>query len=54
MEMWDATPSMQLQWGHERALVEITGGSSHERTRYSLQWGHERALVEMWPTTDVA
>ena len=37
-----------LQWGHERALVEIRARYltiSHER---KLQWGHERALVEIY------
>src|ERR1017187_1722519 len=36
-----------LQWGHERALVEI-GRRASGGCRYpGLQWGHERALVEM-------
>src|ERR1017187_7684949 len=36
-----------LQWGHERALVEISTTNSWSRSTSALQWGHERALVEI-------
>src|ERR1039458_4338567 len=36
-----------LQWGHERALVEIGRSPFRGGRRTALQWGHERALVEM-------
>ena len=39
--------AVRLQWGHERALVEITRASSHSPAISWLQWGHERALVEI-------
>src|ERR1017187_9854872 len=37
----------QLQWGHERALVEIWFRFLRGGAPEWLQWGHERALVEM-------
>ena len=36
-----------LQWGHERALVEISVCLPNSTAPDPLQWGHERALVEM-------
>src|ERR1039458_6544392 len=36
-----------LQWGHERALVEMTFDAAVDLARAKLQWGHERALVEI-------
>ena len=36
-----------LQWGHERALVEIKEDLDAARKLLELQWGHERALVEI-------
>src|ERR1039458_6982222 len=38
-----------LQWGHERALVEIGRSPFRGGRRTALQWGHERALVEIRP-----
>src|ERR1039458_3186204 len=40
-------PPVKLQWGHERALVEIGWALRLRRTTRRLQWGHERALVEI-------
>ena len=48
-EIGDFTASgkQMLQWGHDRAVVELA------RLRYSpsrigmLQWGHDRAVVEL-------
>src|ERR1017187_6316812 len=40
-------PEDLLQWGHERALVEMAPPFRPIRGGGSLQWGHERALVEM-------
>ena len=37
----------KLQWGHERALVEMRRGCWGGCFSLWLQWGHERALVEM-------
>src|ERR1017187_8277506 len=42
-----ATDHSSLQWGHERALVEIDPGVAVTPTTLGLQWGHERALVEI-------
>src|ERR1022692_4877692 len=42
-----ATDHSSLQWGHERALVEIQGVAPCISARLRLQWGHERALVEI-------
>ena len=36
-----------LQWGHERALVEMERWTEASRIVFWLQWGHERALVEI-------
>ena len=36
-----------LQWGHERALVEIRTLARALLLLAGLQWGHERALVEI-------
>src|ERR1022692_2677037 len=36
-----------LQWGHERALVEIARDAMGQPNQGQLQWGHERALVEI-------
>ena len=36
-----------LQWGHERALVEMRPKLAHPIAAVRLQWGHERALVEI-------
>src|ERR1017187_4969293 len=36
-----------LQWGHERALVEIPLTTEEKAEVLELQWGHERALVEI-------
>src|ERR1039458_8987578 len=38
-----------LQWGHERALVEIPLTTEEKAEVLELQWGHERALVEITP-----
>ena len=38
-----------LQWGHERALVEMQAQGDLNSASAWLQWGHERALVEMQP-----
>src|ERR1019366_159672 len=40
----------QLQWGHERALVEIWFRFLRGGAPEWLQWGHERALVEIQTT----
>src|ERR1022692_3911955 len=40
-------PRYWLQWGHERALVEMNRKSWSRRGNALLQWGHERALVEI-------
>ena|ERR1017187_119697 len=40
-------PPGQLQWGHERALVEIPLTTEEKAEVLELQWGHERALVEI-------
>ena len=37
----------KLQWGHERALVEMRALDLLKSKHAGLQWGHERALVEM-------
>src|ERR1039457_2656167 len=42
-----ATDHSSLQWGHERALVEIDPGVAVPPPPLGLQWGHERALVEI-------
>ena len=39
----------KLQWGHERALVEIKQIQTMFAAFIELQWGHERALVEIQP-----
>ena len=39
-----------LQWGHERALVEIASLPPTASAISPLQWGHERALVEIHPS----
>ena len=36
-----------LQWGHERALVEMPDVFGQCLLTHELQWGHERALVEI-------
>src|ERR1039457_4186208 len=36
-----------LQWGHERALVEMDRTTAEAYSSAALQWGHERALVEI-------
>ena len=41
--------SASLQWGHERALVEMNVGAVSQPGSPKLQWGHERALVEITP-----
>src|ERR1017187_4837106 len=38
-----------LQWGHERALVEIPSSSLPTSTVSALQWGDEGGLVEIQP-----
>src|ERR1017187_8571290 len=38
-----------LQWGHERALVEMMFVNAPLTWSVELQWGHERALVEIRP-----
>src|ERR1039458_2827018 len=43
----DGSVAPELQWGHERALVEIQPHRGPERRIAALQWGHERALVEI-------
>src|ERR1039458_5728170 len=40
-----------LQWGHERALVEMTPAPGLQVVTLVLQWGHERALVEILRST---
>src|ERR1022692_1794803 len=40
---------LELQWGHERALVEMPVVPTVGHNPYQLQWGHERALVEITP-----
>ena len=37
----------ELQWGHERALVEMKARQIAMQESKLLQWGHERALVEI-------
>ena len=39
--------SAKLQWGHERALVEMGRPAWDALASNPLQWGHERALVEI-------
>ena len=39
--------AFSLQWGHERALVEMPSARPPPDPTSGLQWGHERALVEI-------
>ena len=48
---WSWAPATPLQWGHERALVEILLHQLELTARHKLQWGHERALVEILSST---
>ena len=36
-----------LQWGHDRAVVELTPTGLGRWRRNWLQWGHDRAVVEL-------
>ena len=40
----------RLQWGHDRAVVELFTADDKNATTYPLQWGHDRAVVELAPT----
>src|ERR1039458_9360571 len=44
---WLSAIAAWLQWGHERALVEMIALGVSPRPHAVLQWGHERALVEI-------
>ena len=36
-----------LQWGHDRAVVELLLVITMEFAYLRLQWGHDRAVVEL-------
>src|ERR1035441_3487991 len=41
---WQAL--LALQWGHDRAVVELRRDSMKTTKTTQLQWGHDRAVVE--------
>src|ERR1017187_4929604 len=44
----EANRHSMLQWGHDRAVVELTNGAAGSNgTNGTLQWGHDRAVVEL-------
>ena len=50
---WNCFPTLPeipeakgLQWGHDRAVVELEPRMILRAARVPLQWGHDRAVVE--------
>ena len=37
----------QLQWGHDKIVMEVPHINQNEMGRFMLQWGHDKIVMEV-------